>query len=68
MKRSVAALALGIALVIPTQSQAGEMWDAVKDEWGYRPWAVILAAPAFIAVSPFMLAKIILEQFEEDDD
>lgn len=68
MKRSIAALALAVALVTPTQSHAGDMWDAVKQEWEIRPWALFLAAPAFIVTSPFMLAKIILEQFEDEDD
>jgi len=68
MKRSVAVLVLAVALFIPTRSQAGEMWDSVKETWEYRPWAVILAAPAFIVSSPFMLVKILLEKLEEEDD
>lgn len=68
MKRSIAALALALALVTPTSSRAGDMWDAVKQEWEIRPWALFLAAPAFIISSPFMLMKIIGEKLSEEDD
>jgi hypothetical protein len=55
-------------LITPTQSHAGEMWEAVKQEWELRPWALFLAAPVFIATAPFMLFKVISEKLEDDDD
>jgi len=67
MKRAIASLALVTALVAPTTSYAGDMWDAVKREWEYRPWALFLAAPAFIVSSPFMLGKIIMDKLSDDE-
>lgn len=68
MKRFVATLALAVALVTPMPARAGEMWDAVKDEWEYRPWALFLAAPAFLLTSPFMLVKLLMDKLAEEDD
>jgi hypothetical protein len=68
MKQLVAAFALAFALVVPRTAPAGENWDAVKEEWGYRPWAVLLAAPAFLATAPFMLVKGLMEGSDDDDE
>ena len=68
MKHFVAALALALALVVPRTAPAGENWDAIKEEWGYRPWAVLLAAPAFLATAPFMVISGWMEGSPDDDE
>jgi ABC-type sulfate transport system permease component len=68
MKQLVAALTLVFAVVVPRTAPAGQFWDAVKEEWGYRPWAVILAAPAFIVTAPFVLVKAWMAASEDDED
>ena len=68
MKNFVAALALALALVVPRTAPAGETWDAFKEEWSYRPWAILLAAPAFLATAPFMLIKGWMEGSDDDED
>ena len=67
MKHLAAALALAFTLAVPRTAPAGEIWDLVKEEWGYRPWAVLLAAPAFIASAPFMLIKGWMDRSSDDD-
>jgi len=67
MKRTTATLALAVALLLPATSQAGDIWDAVKREWEYRPWALFLAAPAFVVSSPFMLAKVVMDSFGSEE-
>jgi hypothetical protein len=64
MKHLVAALALAFTLAVPQPAPANETWDMVKEEWELRPWAVLLAAPAFIVTAPFWGVKEFLDARE----
>ena len=66
-RQTVATLVLTVALVLPAAARAN-MWESIKEEWEYRPWAVILATPAFIVTSPFMLAKYLVDKISDDGD
>jgi hypothetical protein len=68
MKHFVAALALAIGLVLPGTAPAGENWDLVKEAWGEKPWAVILAAPALLVTAPFMLVTSWIDALSRDED
>ncbi len=68
MKHLAAALALAFTLAVPRTAPADENWDLIKEEWGYRPWAVLIAAPAFIASAPFMLIKAWMNRSSDDDE
>jgi hypothetical protein len=61
------AVILALAVAIPGASSANEtlndFWAAIKDEWGYRPAAVIAAAPAFVVSAPFLLGKAAFEEW-----
>jgi len=68
MKKFVAALALVLFLGMPQAASAGEKWDMLKDTWDIRPWAIILAIPAFIVTSPFMLFRDLMDRESDDED
>lgn len=65
MKRALATLTAVAMFALPLSASAGETWDAIKEEWEYRPYAVILAIPAFLVTSPFMFAKWLMSEDEE---
>jgi len=69
MHRVLAALTLVVALAVPLSASAAEStWEMLKEEWGYRPWAVIIAAPALLVTAPFMLGKYLVDKLEEAGD
>ena len=68
MKHLVAALALALALAVPRPAAATDTWELIKEEWEMRPWAVLIAAPAFIVTAPFMLVKEMRESTPEESE
>ena len=69
MHRSLAALVLALSLALPARASAAEFmdWDAVKETWEYRPWALFLAAPAFVATLPFFFGTWVYNSLTEED-
>jgi hypothetical protein len=69
MQRALAALILIAILALPATALARQSrWEQLKEEWGYRPWAVIIAVPALLVTAPFMLAKDLIAKIEESDE
>jgi len=68
MHRALAAFTLVAALVVPLTASADTPWEMLKEEWGYRPWAVIIAIPALVVTAPFMGAKALIDMIGSDGD
>ena len=52
MRKLAAALTLALVLAAPPPASANrtldDAWNAIKEEWEYRPFALFFALPAFI--------------------
>ena len=77
MRKLAAALTLALVLAAPPPASANrtldDAWNAIKEEWEYRPFALFFALPAFIGSAPFIFGKAAYEAMtggedEEDED
>lgn len=68
LRRLVAALTLALLTAAPGTARANKTWDAITEEWGRRPVAVIFAIPALLITAPFMLATAAYDSLASDED